>query len=72
MNNTIGKRDFSQAVNKALAKQGMVIYSIQALPGKDGLWVNGDRGYLVNDNGTSRLLAYQEVLDAARGKNETL
>lgn len=64
----IGARDFSKAVNKALAKKGISIYGIVALPDANGSFLNSSRGYEVNDNGTGRIFTYWQVLDAAGEK----
>jgi len=61
----IGERDFSRAVISALRKQGKKIYATTWLPGKDGSYINGETGYKVDDNGTSRILKYEQVRQEA-------
>lgn len=61
-------KDFSGAVRKALRAQGIEIYSSTWLPGADGTFANGERGYMVNDNGCSRILTYAGVKAQAGSK----
>ena len=60
------ERDFARKTIKALAKKGIRIYSKTWLPGKDGSFANGQTGYKLDDNGTSRIVDYTGVLNAAQ------
>lgn len=68
MTTTNAAKDFSKAVRAALKTQGIAIYSSTWLPGVDGSYANGERGYFVNDNGTSRILTYVGVIAQAGAK----
>lgn len=57
--------DFSKQVIKALKSKKISIYSRTWLPSKNGDFCNGETGYLVNDNGVSRVLTYLEVIKAS-------
>ena len=56
-------KDFSSKVNKALKKLGYKFYNITWLAGKDGSYMNGERGYyLLDKDGKSILRNYSGVL----------
>lgn len=57
-------RDFSAATRRALARKGITIVGLQAIPA--GRFADYDRGYKVNDNGCGRVWTFAEVLEAAR------
>lgn len=59
--------DFSKKTVAALAKKGIRIYGLTYIPG-EGEWAmaNGERGYLVNDNGTGRVWTFRDVMEAAQ------
>ena len=63
----IATRHFGAAVVKALTKRGVEITGIQALPDMASPMpmANAETGYVVNDNGTGRVLRYADVLRAA-------
>lgn len=62
----IARRDFSAATLRALGRRGVELVSVQALPGADAMpWANAERGYLVNDNGTGRVLTFAQVIAKA-------
>lgn len=54
-------KDFSRTVRNTLARQGISIIGSTWLPGSDGSYVNGERGYELNDNGTHRIRTYMDV-----------
>lgn len=57
--------DFSKATLRKLAKRGITLTGITALPDADGTYFNPTRGYLINDNGTGRVMVFAEVLALA-------
>lgn len=59
-------RDFSATTRNALARKGITIYGLCAIPGPGNDWLNSERGYKVNDNGCGRVWTFAEVLEAAR------
>ena len=62
----IAARDFRRATLAALAKKGITIVSATTVPGVDGSFANGDRGYGLDDNGTFRLVLFLQVLAIAK------
>lgn len=54
-------KDFSKATIKQLAARGITIVSTTWLPGTDGSFTNGERGYILNDNGTQRIRTWTQV-----------
>lgn len=56
------ERDFNRKTIKALAKKGAQIYNKTWLAGKDGSFANGQTGYYLNHNGTSKVMDYLQVL----------
>lgn len=59
------ERDFNRKTIKALASQGAKIYDRTWLPGKDGSYANGETGYKIDHNGTSKIMNYLQVLEMA-------
>jgi hypothetical protein len=60
----IARRDFSAKTLRALAKRGLEVVSVQAMPGAGDMpWANAERGYLLNDG---RLVTFAQVLEAAK------
>ena len=59
--------DFSAKIRRSLLKQGVRIVGITALP-VDGSYLNSQRGYNLDDNGTGRILTYFQV-EALAGEN---
>lgn len=57
--------DFSKKVIKALKAKGIEIYGATFVPDEKGDFCNGDRAYLLNDNETSRVRTYLQVLELA-------
>lgn len=62
----VGADHFNRKTVRALEKKGVTIYGLQAVPDKNGSFLNSRTGYLVNDNGTGRCLTYFEVLNIAK------
>lgn len=60
-------KDFAKEVVKALKKRGITIVGATWVPGKDGSYANGETAYRLNDNGTSKLRTYLEVVALAGG-----
>lgn len=56
-------RDFNCQTIRALAHRGVTIVSLQMIPDMTSSmpWANADRGYVVDDNGTGRVLTHAEV-----------
>ena len=58
-------KDFNAKTRRILAKKGIHLIGITAIPDDKGSFANGRRGYRVNDNGTGRVWTYHKVIDAA-------
>lgn len=54
-------KDFSRTTVSALNKLGVYIVGSTWVPGADGSFANGERAYVLNDNGTQRLRSYADV-----------
>lgn len=52
--------DFSRKTIAALARKGIKLVGLQAIP--TGRFGEYDRGYRVSDNGTGKVLTFNEVL----------
>ena len=61
-------RDFSAKTRNALARKGIRITGLQAIPDMTSSmpFANATRGYVVNDNGCGRVWTFNEVMEAAR------
>jgi hypothetical protein len=59
------KRDFPKPLLKALDKRGIRIITTTWLPGPNGKYANGERGYVLDDNGTQRIRNYLQVMSLA-------
>ena len=61
-------RDFSAKTCAALARKGILLIGIQAIPdmSSDMPYANATRGYVVNDNGCGRVWSFAQVQEAAR------
>lgn len=55
--------DFSKATLRKLAKKGISIIGITAIPDMSHPmpYANASRGYILNDNGTQRVREFSEV-----------
>lgn len=60
-------RDFNAKTLRNIAKRGIRIVGVQMIPGAGEMpWANAERGYVVDDNGTSRVWTFAQVLGAAK------
>ena len=61
-------RDFSPATLRALARKGIRLIGLQALPDMSSPmpFANATRGYVVDDNGCGRVWTFTQVQEAAR------
>lgn len=61
-------RDFSKATLAAIARKGITLIGLQAIPNmaSDMPFANAERGYVVNDNGCGRVWTFSQVMEAAR------
>lgn len=57
--------DFDNKVRAQLLKRGIKIVGSTWLPGPNGSYANGERGYLLEDNGTGKVRDYRGVLSLA-------
>lgn len=59
----IATRDFGRKAIATLARKGIRIIGLQAIPDMTSAmpYANADRGYVVDDNGTGRVWTYREV-----------
>lgn len=64
-NATSASRDFGKEVLAGLRKRSIRITGSTWLPGPGGNYANGERGYLLDDNGTGRVRDYRGVLSLA-------
>lgn len=62
----VAERDFNKSTVRALTRRGVTLQGICNLPGDDGSYANGVRGYQLSDNGTGRILLHGEVLAMVR------
>jgi hypothetical protein len=60
--------DFCTATLAALAHKGITIIGFQALP--TSRFADFDRGYVIADNGTCRVLSHADLLALAGAKRE--
>lgn len=60
--------DFSKLTIRRLAKNGISIIGLQAIPdmSSDMPFANASRGYVVNDNGTCKVWLFADVVRAAK------
>lgn len=61
-------RHFSKPTVRALARKGIVIRGLQAIPNMASAmsFANAPTGYLVDDNGCGRVWTFAQVQEAAR------
>lgn len=52
-------------MHASLTKRGMRIIGTTWLPDSKGNYSNGERGYLIDDNGTQRIRTYLQVMAMA-------
>lgn len=58
-------KDFSKEVRKSLKTKGIKIYGSTFVPDLNGDFCNGERAYLLDYNGTSRVRSYLQVRELA-------
>jgi hypothetical protein len=63
-------RDFSIQTVRGLKKKGMVLYGRTFIPGRDKSYMIGEPAYLVDDNGTSKVMKFLEVLEESGQRSE--
>lgn len=63
----MAEKDFSKKTLRALSRKGVTLYGIQMVPdfSTDLPMANAEKVYLLNDNGTSRVRSFREVLNIA-------
>lgn len=62
----IARRDFSAKTLRTLAKRGIELVGVQALPGQGDMpWANAERGYLIVQAETGKVKTFRQVLDLA-------
>jgi hypothetical protein len=61
----IALRHFGRQAVSALARKGIRIVGLQAVP-RDGSFLDTDTCYCVDDNGCGRVWSYSQVREAAR------
>lgn len=64
MNKPVGTNHFNSKTIKALAKKGITIIGMVAIPDVNG-YCNSETGYQIDDNGTHRIRLYLEILELA-------
>lgn len=69
MNNTTtsAAKDFGRKAVTTLSRKGIRITGSTWLPGTDGSFANGERGYLLDDNGTGKARTYAEMRSLIAG-----
>ena len=60
----IARSHFSASVRRTIKSRGVRVIGLQSIPGEGGDWMNGETGYLVDDNGTGRLWNYAQICAA--------
>jgi hypothetical protein len=65
MSFSLASRHFGRKAVAALARKGVRIVGLQALPDASGSFLNSSTGYLVDDNGCGRVWTFFEVREAA-------
>lgn len=61
----ISNRHFGRPATVLLAKKGIRVTGLQALPDERGSFFNSTTGYLVDDNGCCRVWTHSQVVEAA-------
>lgn len=68
MNKSSASKDFSRTQRAALTKRGIDITTSTWLPAAaGGDFTRGERGYMLDDNGTGRIRTYAQVVAIAAG-----
>ena len=59
-------KDFSKKTLALLAKKGITLIGLTLIPGTGAMpMATGETGYILNDNGTSRVRTFTQVLELA-------
>lgn len=59
-------KDFSRKTLTALGRKGITLIGLTVIPGQGDLpFATSETGYILNDNGTSRVRTFREVLEMA-------
>jgi nitrous oxide reductase accessory protein NosL len=59
--------DFSSATLRKLARKGIRVIGLQAIPSEGALpFANASRGYRIDDNGCGRVWTFAQVQEASR------
>jgi len=59
-------KDFNSKTIRSLSRKGINIIGTTFLPDENGSFLNGRRGYQINDNGTGKVWNWHDVIDAAK------
>ena len=59
-------KDFSRSTIKSLAKKGVSLIGIQMVPSPKLGWLDAEKCYTVDDNGTGRVWSFLETLALAK------
>ena len=63
----MGASHFGRMTIAALARKGIRILGLRAIPGAGDMpFANATTGYAVDDNGCGRIWSFAEVMEAAR------
>jgi hypothetical protein len=62
----ISSRHFGRKAVTALARKGIRVIGLQAIPDERGSFLNSTTGYVVDDNGYGPFLTYRQVIEAAQ------
>lgn len=62
----ISLRHFGRKAVTALARKGIRVIGLQAIPDEQGSFLSSTTGYVVDDNGCGRVWTYLQVVEAAR------
>jgi hypothetical protein len=62
----ISSRHFGRKAVASLARKGIRVIGLQAIPDERGSFLNSSTGYLVDDTGCGRVWSYRQVTEAAR------
>jgi hypothetical protein len=62
----IAARHFGRPAVATLARKGIRVIGLQAIPDERGSFLNSTTGYVVDDNGCGRVWTFRQVSEAAR------
>lgn len=60
------EKDFNKSTITALRKKNIKVIGSTWLPDENGCFLNGERGYKIDDNGTGKIWRFLEVLNISR------